>query len=155
MYLLIHYFTIQNLEGIQMNAFMEWKDGVTDGRIIRQTKVFLRGTWGRGRMTVPVGENLETFASCILQRSKLILGCEGEMFWRVVDILHPVVLYHHVSLVGANAQQVTARLVRCVLPGLANQFIYNILCSSSAYSSCIVLWVGMRTRDSFALRKGC
>ena len=45
----------------------------------------------------------------------------------MVDILHPIVLRHLVFLVAANTQQVTARLIRCVLPGLANQFIYNNL----------------------------
>ena len=49
------------------------------------------------------------------------------MFRGVVDILHPVVLRHYVAILATNTQQVTARLIRCVLPGLANQFIYNNL----------------------------
>ena len=58
MYLLIHNFTIQNLEGIQMNALVERQDSIADGGIIGQTEVFLRRTRGRSGMTVPVGENL-------------------------------------------------------------------------------------------------
>ena len=49
------------------------------------------------------------------------------MFRGVVDILHPIVLSHHIAFLRGYAQQVTARLIRCVLPGLADQFIYNIL----------------------------
>ena len=78
-------------------------------------------------MTVPVGENLQSVVSCIFQRCELILWREGEMFRRMVDILHPVVLSHHVSLVCGNAQQVTARLIGRILPGLADQFIYYFL----------------------------
>ena len=72
MYLLIHNFTIQNLEGIQMNALVERQDSIADGGIISQTEVFLRGTRGRGRMTVPIGENLQIVLASIFQRRKLI-----------------------------------------------------------------------------------
>ena len=41
MYLLIHHFAIQNLEGIQMNAFVERENGVADGGVVGQTEVFL------------------------------------------------------------------------------------------------------------------
>ena len=41
----------------------------------------------------------------------------------MVDVLHPIVLRHVVTSLTANAQQVTTRLIWCVLPGLANQFI--------------------------------
>ena len=110
-----------------MDAFVEGKDGVADGGIIRQAEVFLRGTRGRGWMAMPVGENLQTVLTSVLQRSKLIFRGEREMFRGVVDILHPVVLRHYVAILATNTQQVTARLIRCVLPGLANQFMYNIL----------------------------
>ena len=127
MYLFIHYFTVQYFERIKMNAFVKGKDGIANGRIVSQAEVLLRRARGRGRMTVPVGEDLQTVLTGILQRSKLVLGGEREVLWRVVDIFHPIVLRHNVSLVAANTQQVTARLIRCVLPGLANQFIYNNL----------------------------
>ena len=110
-----------------MNALVERQDSIADGGIISQTEVFLRGTRGRGRMTVPIGENLQIVLASIFQRRKLILWGEGEMLRRVVDVLHPVVLRYDVALLTANTQQVTARLIGCVLPGLADQFIYNIL----------------------------
>ena len=78
-------------------------------------------------MTVPVSEDLQTVLTSILQRGKLILWGERKMFWGMVDVLHPVVLRHYVTILTANTLQVTARLIRCVLPGLANQFIYNNL----------------------------
>ena len=120
MYLFIDNLTIQNLEGIQMNALVERENGIADGGVVGQTEVFLRRTRGRGRMTVPVGENLEAFAPCILQGCKLILRCEGEVLRRVVDVLHPVVLGDYIAVRAAGAQQVTARLVGCVLLGLAD-----------------------------------
>jgi hypothetical protein len=40
-YLLIHHLTIQNLEGIQMDALVKGEDGIADGRVVRQTEVFL------------------------------------------------------------------------------------------------------------------
>ena len=58
MYLLIHDFTIQNLKGVQVNTFVEGEDGVTDGGVVGQAEIFLRGARGRGWMTVPVGEDL-------------------------------------------------------------------------------------------------
>ena len=76
---------------------------------------------------MPVGEDFQALAPCMSQRGKLILRRKREVLWRVVDVLHPVVLRHHVAIWTANTQQVTTRLVRRVLPGLANQFIYNIL----------------------------
>ena len=123
MYFLIHNFAVQDLEGVQMDALVEREDGIADGGVVGQTEIFLRGTRGRGRMTVPIGKNLQAFAASILQGSELILRGEGEMFRGVVDILHPVVLRHDVALVTANTQQVAARLIRCVLPGLADQLI--------------------------------
>ena len=108
-----------------MNPLVEREDGVADGGVVGQTEVFLRWTRGRGGMTVPISENLQTFAACVFQSSKLVLGGERKVFWRVVDILHPVVLRHHVALQAASTQQVTARLIRCVLPGLSYQFINN------------------------------
>jgi len=127
MYLFIHYFPIQDLEGVEMNALVEREDGVTDGGVVGQTEVFLRRTRGRGGVTVPVGEYLQAILSSILQCCELILGSEREVLWRMVDVLHPVVLRHHIALLTANAQQVTACLVRGILPGLADQFIYNNL----------------------------
>ena len=41
MYLLIHHFTVQNLEGIQMNALVKGEDGIADSGVIGQTEVFL------------------------------------------------------------------------------------------------------------------
>ena len=127
MYLFIHHFTVQDLEGIEMNALVEGENGIANGRIVSKAEVLLRRARGRGRMTVPVGEDLQTVLTGILQCRKLILRCKGEVFRRVVDVLHPVVLGHHITVRIANTQQVTARLIRCVLPGLADQFIYNIL----------------------------
>ena len=120
MYLFIYNLTIQNLEGIQMNALMERENGVADGGIVGQTEVFLRGARGRSRMAVPVGEDFQALAPCMSQRGKLILRRKREVLWRVVDVLHPVVLCDDVALVRADAQQVAARLVGCVLLGLAD-----------------------------------
>ena len=78
-------------------------------------------------MTVPVSEDLQAILTSVLQCSELILRCEGKVLWRVINILHPIVLRHHIAFLRGYAQQVTARLIRCVLPGLADQFIYNIL----------------------------
>ncbi len=127
MYLFIHYFTVQYFERIKMNAFVKGKDGIANGRIVSQAEVLLRRARGRGRMTVPVGEDLQTVLTGILQCRKLILRGEGEVLGRVVDVLHPVVLGHHVTFWTANTQQVTARLIRCVLPGLVNQFINDFI----------------------------
>ena len=99
MYLFILHLAVQNLERIQMDALMEGENGVADGGVVSQAEVFLRGPRWRGGMTVPVGENLQTFASSIFQCCELILGCKGEMLGGVVDVLHPVVLSHHVSLI--------------------------------------------------------
>ena len=76
---------------------------------------------------MPVGEDLQAILTGILQCCELILGSEGEVLRRVVDILHPIVFRNHVTILATKAQQVTARLIGRVLPGLANQFIYNIL----------------------------
>ena len=92
MYLLIHHFTIQNLERIQMNTLVERENRIADGGIVGQTEVLLRRTRGRSWMTMPVGEDLQTVLTSVLQRSKLIFRGEREMFRGVVDILHPVVL---------------------------------------------------------------
>ena len=127
MYLFIHYFTVQYFERIKMNAFVKGKDGIANGRIVSKAEVLLRRARGRGRMTVPVGEDLQTVLTGILQCRKLILRCKGEVFRRVVDVLHPVVLGHHITVWTANTQQVTARLIRCVLPGLADQFINDFI----------------------------
>ena len=127
MYLLIHHFTIQNLERIQMNTLVERENRIAEGGIVGQTEVLLRRTRGRSWMTMPVSEDLQTILTSVLQSRKLILRREGEVFRRVVDVLHPVVLRHHIALVPADAQQVTARLIRCVLPGLADQFINDFI----------------------------
>ena len=74
-------------------------------------------------MTVPVGQNLQTLASGIFQRGKLVAGCKGEMLRRMVDVLHPIILGDGVAL----SQQVAARLVGCVLLGLGNHFINYML----------------------------
>ena len=71
-------------------------------------------------MAVPVGEDLEAVFTSISQRSKLILRRKGEVLAGVVDVLHPVVLCHDVAFRAAGAQQVAARLVGCILPGLAD-----------------------------------
>ena len=127
MYLFIHHFTIQDFEGVEMNPLVEREDGVTDGGVVGQSQVFLRRSRGRGWMTVPVSEDLQAILTSVLQCSELILRCEGKVLWRVINILHPIVLRHHIAFLRGYAQQVTARLIRCVLPGLADQFIYNIL----------------------------
>ena len=66
MYLLVHHLAIQDLEGVEVNALMEGEDGIADGGIIGQTEIFLRGTRGRGGMTMPVGENLQAVLSSVL-----------------------------------------------------------------------------------------
>lgn len=119
-YLFVHHLATENPEGVQVNAFVEREDGVTDGGVVGQTEVFLRGARGRGGMTVPVGENLQPFAAGIAQGGKLVFRREGEVLGRVVRVLHPVVFGHDVAVRTAGAQQVTARLVGCVLPGLAD-----------------------------------
>lgn len=125
MYLFIHNLAILNFERIQVNALMKRENSIADGGVISQTQIFLRGARGRSRMTMPVGKNLQAFTSRIPQCRKLVLWRKREMFWRVVDILHPVVLRHDVALLAASTQQVTARLIRCVLLGLSCQFINN------------------------------
>jgi hypothetical protein len=45
MHLFIHDFTIQNLEGVEMYAFMERENGISDGRVVGKSQVFLR--WAR------------------------------------------------------------------------------------------------------------
>ena len=101
----VDHFSTNNLERIEMYAFVEREDGVTNRGVVGQTEVFLRGARGRGWMTMPIGENLQTFASSVSQCSKLILGCEGKMFWGVVDVLHPVVLCDDIAVRAAGAQQ--------------------------------------------------
>ena len=120
MYLFIYNLATENLERVKMYAFVEREDGITDCGVVSQTQIFLRGARGRSWMAVPIGENLQTLTPSISQRSKLILGCEREVFWRVVDILHPVVLCHNVTFRATGAQQVAASLVGRVLPGLAD-----------------------------------
>jgi hypothetical protein len=44
MYFLIYHFTVQNLEGVEVDTFVEREDGVADGGVVGQTEVFLRGT---------------------------------------------------------------------------------------------------------------
>jgi hypothetical protein len=58
MYFLVHYFAIQDPEGVQMDALVERENGVADGGVVGQAEVLLRGARGRSRMTVPIGENL-------------------------------------------------------------------------------------------------
>ena len=41
MHLFIYDFTIQDLEGIQMDALVEREDGVADVGVVGQTEVFL------------------------------------------------------------------------------------------------------------------
>ena len=120
MHLFIYDFTIQDLEGIQMDALVEREDGVADVGVVGQTQIFLRGARGRGRMAVPVGEDFEAVFTSIAQSGKLILRRKGEVLAGVVDVLHPVVLCHDIAIRAAGAQQVAARLVGCVLPGLAD-----------------------------------
>ncbi len=127
MYLLIHYLAILNLERIGVYTRMEREDGIADSGVVCQTEVFLRWARGRGRMTMPIGENLQTFAAGIPHGSKLILGGEGEVLWGVVDVLHPVVLCHDITFRAAGAQQIAARFIGCVLLGLADQFINDFL----------------------------
>ena len=104
MYLFVYDFAVQDFEGVQMDAFVERNDGVADTGVVGQTEVFLRGARGRGWMAVPVGQDLQAFASGVSQGCKLILGCKGEVLWRVVDVLHPVVLRHNIIL----PQEITA-----------------------------------------------
>ena len=66
MHLFINYFSIQNLKGVQMNAFMQRKDSVADSGVVSQTQILLRGTRRRGWMTVSVGKNLQSVSSSIL-----------------------------------------------------------------------------------------
>ena len=66
MYLFIHHFTVQDLEGIEMNALVEGENGIANGRIVSKAEVLLRRARGRGRMTVPVGEDLQTVLTSVL-----------------------------------------------------------------------------------------
>ena len=111
MYLFIHHFTVQDLEGIEMNALVEGENGIANGRIVSKAEVLLRRARGRGRMTVPVGEDLQTVLTGILQCRKLILRCKGEVFRRVVDVLHPVVLGHHITVWTAFGASCRAWLI--------------------------------------------
>ena len=120
MYLFIHNLAILNFERIQMDALVEGEDGVADTGVVGQTEVFLRGARGRGWMAVPIGEDLQAFASGVSQGGKLVFRGEGEVLWRVVDVFHPVVLGDYIAVRAAGAQQVAARLVGCVLLGLAD-----------------------------------
>ena len=79
MHFLVHHLAIQDLEGVEVNALMEGEDGIANGGVIGQTEIFLRGTRGRGRMTMPVGENLQAILTSVLQCSELILRCEGKV----------------------------------------------------------------------------
>ena len=65
MHLFIYDFAIQNLEGVEMNAFVERKNGVSDSRVVGKSQVFLRWTRGRCGMAMPVGEYLQAFLACI------------------------------------------------------------------------------------------
>ena len=96
---LIHDLAVQNLEGVQVNALVERENGVADGGVVGQTEILLRRTRGRSGMTVPIGENFQTILTGVLQRRKLIFWREGEVLWRVIDILHPIVLSHHIAFV--------------------------------------------------------
>ena len=127
MYFFVNDRAIQDLEGIQVDAFVEREDGIADGGIDGQAEVLLRGARGRSWVTMPVGENLQTLAAGISQCSKLILWSKREMLWRVVDVLHPVVLCHDITFRAAGAQQIAARFIGCVLLGLADQFINDFL----------------------------
>ena len=115
MYLFVHDLAIQDLEGIQVNALKERENGVADGGVVSQTQIFLRGARGRGRMAVPVGENLQALAAGISQCRKLILWSKREMLRRVVDVLHPVVLCHDITFRAAGAQQIAARFIGCAM----------------------------------------
>ena len=120
MHLFIYNLATENLERVQMYAFVEREDGITDSGVVGQSEVFLRGARWRGWMAVPVGEDLEAVFTSIAQSGKLILRRKGEVLAGVVDVLHPVVLCHDIAIRAAGAQQVAACLVGCVLPGLAD-----------------------------------
>ena len=71
-------------------------------------------------MAVPVGKYLQAFVARVFQGGELLLRGKREMLRRVVDVLHRVVLCHGVAIWAFDAQQVTARLVGCILPGLSD-----------------------------------
>ena len=79
MYLFIHHFTVQDLEGIEMNALVEGENGIANGGVVGQAQILLRGARGRSWVTMPVGENLQAIGSGIFEGSELVLGGEGEM----------------------------------------------------------------------------
>ena len=54
MYLFVHDFAIQDLEGIQVNTLKERENGVADGGVVSQTQILLRGARGRSWVTIPV-----------------------------------------------------------------------------------------------------
>ena len=54
MYLFVHDRAIQDLEGIQVDAFVERENGVADGGVVSQTQILLRGARGRSWVTIPV-----------------------------------------------------------------------------------------------------
>ena len=66
MYFLIHHFSVQDLEGIEVDALIEGENSVADGGVVGQAEVFLRGARGRGWMRMPVGENLQAILTDIL-----------------------------------------------------------------------------------------
>ena len=78
MHLFVYDFAIQYLEGIQMDALLEGKDGVADGGVVGQSQVLLRGPRGRGGMRVPVGENLQ---ACEIRLTRYSAGLQQVTWW--------------------------------------------------------------------------
>ena len=90
MHLLVHYFAVSDGKRVEVDSLVERENGIADVGVEGQPEVFHRGARGRCRMTVPVGQNLQTLASGIFQRGKLVAGRKGEMLRRMVDVLHPI-----------------------------------------------------------------
>ena len=65
MHLFVHDLTIQDLEGVEMNAFVKRENGISDSWVVGKSQVFLRRARGRCGMTMPVGEYLQAFLACI------------------------------------------------------------------------------------------
>ena len=92
MHLLINYLACPDVERVEVDAIIEREDGITNGGIIGSAKIFGRRTRGRGWVAVPIGEDGELMGSGIAQGCELLLRVKSEVFGRMVDVRHGIVL---------------------------------------------------------------
>ena len=123
MHFFVDHLAVQYLEGIEVDAFVQREDGVADVGVVGQPQVFLGRTGWRSRVRVPVGQDFQTVSAGVFQGGELVARGKGEMFRGVVDVLHPEVFGHGV----VRAQQVATRFVRCVLLGLTDDVVNDVL----------------------------